>query len=256
MPLMALRMAVPEVLVDINRVGELETLELDSDRLRVGALARHRAVESLVQLKHQCPLIADAVPVIGHVAIRNRGTVVGSLAHADPAAEWPAVALALDAEITAVGPSGARRIGAEAFFKSFLTTALADDELAAEVVFRLPRGRVGSSFLELARRHGDFAIVGVGAVLRLDQAGTIEEARLVISGAAPTPLRVRAAEQVLVEASPSEALFREAADVVHESVDPRGDIHGSAEYRRDLTRVVARRALDLAAERVEERAAT
>jgi carbon-monoxide dehydrogenase medium subunit len=252
MPLMALRVAAPEVLIDINRVRELDTVDLRSDRLQVGALTRHRAVERLPKITDYCSMIGDAVPVIGHVAIRNRGTVVGSLAHSDPAAEWPALAVALDAHITARGPSGSRRIEAESFFDSYLTNALADDEFATAVDFALPGGRVGSAFLELARRHGDFAIVGVGAVLRLAQAGAIDDARLVVSGAGPTPVRIRDAERMLIGESPSTSLFREAAEVVHGFVDPHGDIHGSAGYRRELTRVVARRALERASQRVPE----
>jgi carbon-monoxide dehydrogenase medium subunit len=196
-----------------------------------------------------CPMMSDALAMIGHVAIRNRGTVVGSLTHADPAAEWPAIALALDAEITAVGPSGSRSIPAESFFESYLTNSLADDEVATAVTFRLPTGRVGSSFKELARRHGDFAIAGAGAVLELDDAGTIADARLVVIGAASTPLRIREAEALLVGAEPTRAAFDEAAEVVHRSVSPRGDIQGSATYRRAITRVIARRALQGAAAR-------
>jgi carbon-monoxide dehydrogenase medium subunit len=252
MPLMALRVAVPEVLVDINRVTGLDTLERVGDRLRVGALVRHRHVERMPGLASTCPMMADALAMIGHVAIRNRGTVVGSLTHADPAAEWPAIALALDAEITAVGPSGTRTIPADAFFETYLTNALADNEVATEVTFRLPRRRVGSSFKELARRHGDFAIAGAGAVVELDEVGAIAQARLVVIGAAATPLRIREAEAVLTGASPTREAFEEAAQIVHRSVSPRGDIQGSGEYRRAITRVIARRALQAAGARAQE----
>jgi carbon-monoxide dehydrogenase medium subunit len=252
MPLMALRIAAPEVLIDINRVRELDAIDRRPDRLRLGALVRHRAVEQLPDLAGYCAMIADAVPLIGHIAIRNRGTVVGSLTHSDPAAEWPAIALALDAEITAVGPRGSRQIDAESFFDSYLSTTLDEDELATDVAFKIPRGRVGSSFVELARRHGDFAICGVAAVLHLTPAGAIEDARVVVSGAGPKALRIRDAERALIGEVPSPGLFEAAAQVVFESVDPRGDIHGSAEYRRTITGVVARRALEQAARRASE----
>jgi aerobic carbon-monoxide dehydrogenase medium subunit len=249
MPLMALRLAAPEVLVDINRLP-LDTIENGSGRLRLGALARHRAIEQLDELASVCPMIVDAVRRIGHVAIRNRGTVVGSLAHGDPAAEWPALALALDAEVIAVGPRGTRRIPAGAFFESYLTTALADDELATHVEIELQRGRVGSSFVGLARRHGDFALCGVGALLRLGAAGTIEDARIAVAGAGSTPLRIGDAERLLVGERPSPGAWEAAAQAVFETVDPPGDIHGSSAYRRTVIRVVARRALEQALARV------
>lgn len=249
MPLMALRLAAPPVVVDINRVAGLDTIERTSGRLRIGALVRHRAVELLPDLAHLCAMMADAVPVIGHVAIRNRGTVVGSLAHADPAAEWPALALALDARVTAVGPRGTREIDAASFFDSSMTTALAYDELATHVELALPTGAAGSSFVELARRHGDFALCGVAAVVRLASTGTIEDARVVVSGCGATALRIAGAERVLTGERPAPELFEAAGEVVFDSVDPRSDIHGSAEYRRHVTRVVARRAIEPASER-------
>jgi aerobic carbon-monoxide dehydrogenase medium subunit len=249
MPLMALRLGAPEVLIDINRVGGLDRIENGGSRLRVGALVRHRAVERTPGLERTCAAIADAVPLIGHVAIRNRGTVVGSLAHADPAAEWPALALALDARITAAGPAGTRELDAVDFFESYLSNSLADDEFVTHAEFTLPAGTVGSAFEELARRHGDFALCGVAAVLALTPSGEIGDARVVVCGAGPTPLRIGAAEQALTGQQPSPERFGEAAEAVHAAIDPRGDIHGSAEYRRHVTRVVARRALQLASAR-------
>jgi CO/xanthine dehydrogenase FAD-binding subunit len=248
-PLMALRVAAPEVIIDINRVRSLDSLGSERGRIRIGALTRHRAVEQLAGLADDCPMIADAVGLIGHVAIRNRGTVVGSLAHSDPAAEWPALALALDAEITAVGPAGTRRIAAESFFETYLTNTLADDEFATHVDLVLPQGRVGSSFVELARRHGDFAIAGVGALIRLSDAGTVEEARIAVIGGGSTALRAPKAEGLMVGHAPSADLFDEVAQAVHDSVNPQGDIQGSAEYRRAITRVVARRAVAKASKR-------
>ena len=249
MPLMALRLAAPAVLIDINRVRGLDAIERGSERLRLGALVRHRAIERMSGRGGSCSMIDDAIPMIGHVAIRNRGTVVGSLTHADPAAEWPALALALDAQVTAVGPGGTRQIDAESFFDSYLSNTLEDDELATHVEFKLPGGVVGSSFVELARRHGDFGLCGVAALLCLTPAGTIGDARVVVTGCAATALRIADSERVLIGERPSTDLFEAAADVVYDSVEPRGDIHGSAEYRRHVTRVVARRALERASQR-------
>jgi carbon-monoxide dehydrogenase medium subunit len=249
MPLMALRLAVPAVVVDINRLPGLDAIERGPDRLRIGALVRHRDIESRNGLADECPVLGDAVPLIGHVAIRNRGTVVGSLTHADPAAEWPAVAIALDGRVSAVGPRGTRQIDAGAFFDSYLSNTLAPDELATHLELRMADGVVGSSFVELARRYGDFALCGVAAVLRLTPAGTIGDARVVVCGCGPTPLRIADCEPLLAGQRPAADLFESAADIVFESVDPLGDIHGSAEYRRHVTRVIARRALERAGSR-------
>jgi carbon-monoxide dehydrogenase medium subunit len=241
-PLMALRIAAPDVLIDLNRVRDLDELALSDDVLRVGALARHRHVELREDLESRCAMLADALPKVGHVAIRNRGTVIGSLTHADPAAEWPAIALALDAEITAVGPRGTRTIAAASFFEGYMTSALDADEIATQAVFRLPTRHSGSSFEELARRHGDFAIAGAGAVLTVVDE-LITDARLVLIGAGATPVRVTEAEAALVGQAPTENAFTQAAEIVHDAAAPRGDIQGSAEYRRSVLRAVSRRAL-------------
>jgi aerobic carbon-monoxide dehydrogenase medium subunit len=242
-PLLALRLASPTVVVDINRVNSLEYLRDGDGVLHVGALARHRAVERLEGLAERCPMLADAVGVVGHVAIRNRGTVVGSIAHADPAAEWPALALALDAEVDVVGSGGNRTIAADSLFMTYFTTTLEPEELVTEVRFRIPSGAVGSSFVELARRHGDFAVAGVGAVIDLSEAGTIQDARVVLIGVADTPLRIREAEQALGGGEPGMAAFQEAAEAVQRLIEPAGDIHGSADYRRAIAGVLTRRAL-------------
>lgn len=251
MPLLALRLATPETVVDLNLVQTLNYLDDRGDVLAIGALARQRAVEKLDGLARRCPMVADAVGLVGHVPIRNRGTVVGSLAHADPAAEWPALALALDAEIDVVGPNGSRTVPASDFFLMYLTTALEPDELATEVRVHLPAGRVGSSFLEMARRHGDFAVVGAGAVISLSDAATIDTARVVLIGVGGTAVRIAEAEQALVGQAPGADAFEEAAQAVRRVIEPTGDIHGSAEYRRTIARTLTRRALTCAAERAE-----
>lgn len=251
-PLLAFRLAAPSVLVDLNGVRELEYVRLEGDTLVLGALARHRSVEELGELATRCPMLAEGVGVIGHVAIRNRGTVGGSLAHADPAAEWPSLTLALDGEIDVVGSSGTRTVPASGFFESYFTTVLAPDELVREVRLHLPNGgRTGSTYLELARRHGDFALAGVGALLTLDGGGIIADARVVLIGVRDTAVRSAAAEGVLRGSAPSEELFAGAAAAVQDEIDPVSDVHGSSGYRRHLAEVLVRRALGRARERAE-----
>src|SRR5581483_2961778 len=227
-PLLALRLASPSVLIDLNGVRELDHLRLEGDRLAIGAMTRHRDVEEMAELRTRCPMLVEGVSLIGHVTIRNRGTVGGSLAHADPAAEWPSLVLALEGEIDATGPEGVRTIPAEEFFETYFTTALAPDEIVSEVRLRIPESpRVGSCFLELARRHGDFALAGVR-----DRA-----------------VRSSGAESVLVGARPDAEVFAEAAEAIDPEIEPVSDIHGTSEYRRHLAKVLVRRALALATER-------
>jgi len=248
-PLLALRLASPTVLIDLNRVTALDYLDTGGNVLKIGALTRHRAVEKMSDLARRCPMLSDAVELVGHVAIRNRGTVVGSMAHADPAAEWPALALALDGEFDVVGPSGTRTIPADSFFVTYLTSALEPEELVTEVRLTLPNSATGSSFVELARRHGDFAVAGAGAMLRLSETRTIEEARIVLIGVAATALRARDAEQSLLGREANPDAFEDAAEIVRGVIDPSGDIHGSAEFRREIGKVLTRRALTSAAAR-------
>lgn len=249
-PLLAFRLATPGVLIDLNGIDELSYLRLEGSSLVIGALARHRDVEHLEELGPRCPLVAEGVSSIGHVAIRNRGTVGGSIAHADPAAEWPSIALALDGEIDAVGPNGTRTIPAGEFFLSYFTTALAPDEIVKEVRLRLPDGgRVGSTYLELARRHGDFALAGVGAVVTLGESGAISDARLTLTGVGETAVRSLSAEGVLRGAPPGEGLFEEAAMAADADIEPVSDVHGSSEFRRHIAKVLVRRALRRASER-------
>jgi carbon-monoxide dehydrogenase medium subunit len=250
-PLLALRLAIPGVVIDVNRVASLDYIHDEGDVVRVGALTRHRAIEKHSDLAQRCPMISDAVSLVGHVAIRNRGTVGGSMAHADPASEWPAIALALDAEIDAVGPKGKRTIPADAFFLSFLMTALEPDEIATEIRFRIPPGRVGSSFLELARRHGDFAVAGAGGLLGLSDDGSVKDARVVLIGVGATALRIDDAERALTGRPPDKEAFEDALKAVNDAIDPTGDVHGSAEFRRSIAGVLTRRSLQAAADRVE-----
>jgi carbon-monoxide dehydrogenase medium subunit len=246
MPMLAFRLARPSVLVDLNRVPGLDALAVEGDTLVVGAMTRQRAVERLPGLSQRCGMVADAVRLIGHTTIRNRGTVGGSLAHADPAAEWTALALALDAELDIAGPDGTRTVAAPDFFVTYFTTAIGPGEVLTGVRLRLPSGRTGSCFTEMARRHGDFALAGVGALLSLDGDGAIADARLALIGVGDRAVRAAGAEAVLRGGSPGPPLFAEAAEAVAAGIAPRADIHATEADRRDLARVLTRRALETA----------
>lgn len=246
-PLLNFRLARPTHLVDINRVAGLEELSVSATALSLGALARQRAVERHPAAAVACPLLADALPFVGHSQIRNRGTVVGSVTHADPAAEVPAVALALDARVHCHSSRGRRELAAEDFFEGVFTTALFPDELVVRVVFPIRTGARGSAFEELSRRRGDFALVGVAASVALSDEDRVAEVRLVCSGVGATPVRCRSAEAAMAGA-PLRTL-PEAARLVTKEVDPPDDLHAPAEYRRHLAGVLALRALRRASDR-------
>jgi aerobic carbon-monoxide dehydrogenase medium subunit len=251
MPLLAFRFARPSILVDLNGVDGLDRLEFDGDDLIVGSLVRERDVELLPGLRARCPMISEAVELIGHVAIRNRGTVGGSLAHADPAAEWPALAVVLEAELELVGKRGRRTVAARDFFVSYLTTLLEPDEVLTQIRLPLPNGRSGSCFLELSRRHGDFALAGVAALVTLADDGTASDVRLGLIGVGDRPARPAAAEDALRGRVPDDEAITEAAAAVANEIAPTGDIHGSEGYRRHLANVLTRRALATAVSRAK-----
>src|ERR1700733_8596474 len=209
-PLLALRLARPAVLIDINGVAELSGVSAADGWVTVGAMTREYMAEESEVVAGAVPLLAAALPFIGHEAIRNRGTVGGSLAHADPAAELPAVARALDAEFVVRGPSGERVVPAAEWFEGYLTTSRRPDELLTEVRFPAAGRGTGISFLEVARRHGDFAIVGLAASLTLSR-GAITDARLAFAGMSDVPVRAADAEDLLVGGRPSTELFDGAA---------------------------------------------
>lgn len=248
-PLLAFRFARPSLLVDLNRIPDLDGIALDGDVLTVGALVRHRDVELADGLRDRCPMIVEAVEQVGHAAIRNRGTVGGSLAHCDPAAEWTALALVLDAELDVVGLGGSRTVPASDFFVTYFTTTLAPDEILVGARFRVPNGRSGSTFVELARRHGDFALAGVGALVTLDDDDAIADARLGLIGVGATAVRATSAEAALRGRRPTREVLADAAAAVDADIDPNGDIHASADYRRHVAQVLVRRALETAVAR-------
>ncbi len=252
-PLMNMRLARPGVIVDINHISALAYITATRSALRIGALTRQRTAETSRLVAERCPLLRDALRLVGHVQIRNRGTIGGSIAHADPAAELTAVLVALGGDVTAVGPRGRRVIAAPDLFVTYLTTALDPHEVLTEVRFpTLPPG-AGWSWMEIARRHGDFALAGVGVVLRVRR-GAIADARIALTGVGPTPVRATQAERLLGGRRPSEALWTEAAEAVRAAVEPDGDIHASAEYRRHVAGVLTQRALREALGRATEAA--
>jgi carbon-monoxide dehydrogenase medium subunit len=248
LPLLAMRLAAPGHLVDVGHLPDADSIDVESDgTVVVGGTVRHVEIEQSATIAAVAPLLSGAAPLIGHRAIRSRGTVCGSLAHADPAAELPAVALALDAELVVRGPAGERRVAAADFFVGYLTTALAEDELLVAV--RLPpwappdRRAKGWSIQEVSRRQGDFAMVGVAVVVEGDHDGMIRRAALSYFGAASTAVRVIDAERVLVGRRPTLEALAEAATIAAGALNPPADDHGSAAYRRHLAAVLTRRAL-------------
>src|SRR6201996_710032 len=246
-PLLAMRLAHPAVVIDINGLDELSGVAVTSGQVTIGALTREYAAEESKTVAEAVPLLAAALPLIGHEAIRSRGTIGGSLAHADPAAELPAVARALDAEFVVRGPSGTRVIPAAQWFDGYLTTSRRPDELLAEVRFPAAAPGTGVSFEEVARRHGDFAIVGLAASLVLS-GGVISDARLAFAGVSDVPVRATAAEDLRAGERPSAELFDEAARRATEDLDPPADLHGSSDYRKKVAAAVVRRGLRAAAD--------
>jgi CO/xanthine dehydrogenase FAD-binding subunit len=242
-PLLAFRLLRPALLVDLNRVPGLASVRpLEDGGLAVGAMTRTHELECSALVAERWPLARAAAPQIGHRQIRNRGTVGGSIVHADPAAELPAVALASGATLHVIGPEGARAIPAAAFFLTVFTTAIAADEVLTEIRVPAPVPGVGSAVVELSRRRGDFALAGAAATVTLED-GVCTDASLVMFGLGATPVAVPAAAEALRGTVVDEAQAREAAAEVAGVIDPGSDAHGSAAYRRELAPVVARRAL-------------
>jgi carbon-monoxide dehydrogenase medium subunit len=251
-PLLALRLAHPAALIDINGIDELYGVSAAHGWVTIGAMTREYVAEESHTITDAVPLLAAALPLIGHEAIRSRGTIGGSMAHADPAAELPAVALALGAELVVRGPSGERVVPAAEWFEGYLTTSRRPDELLTQVRFPTAGRGTGISFQEVARRHGDFAIVGLAASLTLSD-GTITDARLALAGMSDVPVRAAGAEDLLVGERPSTELFDEAARRATGDIDPPADLHGSSDYRKKVAAALVRRGLRAAADNAYER---
>jgi aerobic carbon-monoxide dehydrogenase medium subunit len=247
MPLLNMRLARPRVLVDINRLSELSQLSVGADgTLAVGALTRQRAIERASLVQRHNPLLAAAMPYLGHFQIRNRGTIGGSIVHADPAAELPALCLALEAELVLRSAGRQRTVNATDFFLTYLTTAIEPVEMLVDIRFPpwKPQWRWG--FQEVCRREGDFALVGAVAVLQMDDDAVCRAARLTMFGVGGTPVRPQRAEEILSGQRLDGQVLDRVAEVVATALEPDSDMHASAEYRREVGGVVARRAVEMA----------
>ena len=249
-PAMNFRLAQPAVLVDLGDLDELRYIRETEGGLVIGAMTRHSDVERSAAVRERAPLLAEAMPWIAHLQIRNRGTMGGSLAHADPAAELPAVMLALAARLHLRGPGGDRTVPFCDFCTGLFATALAPDELITGIeIPTLPSG-TGCAFEEFSRRHGDFALVGVCAILTLDSGGACTRASVTLLSVGDGPVCAKTAEDSLIGRPPTADAIRAAAEAAAtRDIDPPADIHASAAYRRQLARVLTTRALTTAARR-------
>ena len=249
-PAMNFRLATPAVLVDLNGLAELNDISDGGGNITIGGMTRQRAIERSGLVAQRFPLLAETMPHIAHPAIRNRGTIGGSLAHADPAAELPAVMLALNATIAVTGKAGVREIAASDFFVGLFSTALEPGELLTQVRIPTAAKRSGFAFQEISRRHGDFALVGVAVAIQLDDSGRCAGARIALLSVGERPVLAEQASRALTGQVPSVESIRAAADAAAtRDIDPSSDIHASARYRRQLANVLTRRALERAFER-------
>ncbi|HLF24705.1 MAG TPA: xanthine dehydrogenase family protein subunit M [Anaerolineae bacterium] len=250
-PALNFRVAQPGLLVDLNPLAELDYIrQADSGELRIGAMTRQRRVERDPLIARAAPLLHETMPYIAHPQIRNRGTIGGSLVHADPAAELPVVALALNARFRAKSAARARWISAEEFFQGMFTTALTPEEILVEIALPALPPRTGWSFMEFARRHGDYALMGVAALVTLDENDACQQAKLVYLNAGDGPVEARQAARLLHGQPHSpEALEAASALAAENEIMPVGNVHASPEYQRHLARVLTRRALAQAFER-------
>ncbi len=247
-PMLNMRLATPAHLIDINRLDELAYVRVEPEGVRVGALARHADVEHDAAAGRAIPLLAEALRSVAHPTIRNRGTTVGSIVHADPSGEMTAVLCLLDGEVTLVSRRGERTVPAQDFFVAPLTSAAEADELATSALFRRPTGAAtGTAWMEVARRHGDYALCGVGAVVTLNEAGALTTVRTAYISMGPIPQTL----DLTLEAIGSNGDWRAVGEAAAAQLEPEEDIHATARYRRQLAVVLTARACRLAAERAE-----
>ncbi len=247
-PMMKLRLASPPMLIDIGGIEELRGIRQSDGGVAIGALTTHAAVEESQELKQSFPMMYEAAHVIGDPMVRNVGTFGGSLAHADPAGDWPAIVLALGATMKTVGSTGERQIPAEEFFVDLLTSALEPDEVLTEVTIPAPQGRTGMSYQKFSHPASGYAVVGVAAVVTLDESGTCQDCRVAITGAGPTATRATETENMLQGQAINADTIAQAAERAGDGMDLLGDIFASAEYRGHLVKVFTRRALTKALE--------
>jgi carbon-monoxide dehydrogenase medium subunit len=243
-PAMNFRLAQPAVLIDLNRIPQLDYVAQADGGLRIGAMTRQATVERNPLVATHAPLLAETLPFVAHAQIRNRGTIGGSIAHADPAGEMGAVMLALGASFYLRGPNGTRAVAAAEFFTGLFGTALEADEMLTEVEIPAAAPRTGWAFDEVSRRHGDYALAGLAAAVEVDEDGRCTAARIALLGVGDAPVLARQAAAALIGQAPTDAAIRAAADAASQrDVDPPGDIHATPAYRRHLTNVLVRRVL-------------
>lgn len=243
LPLIKLRLAQPRYVIDIGRLRGMSYIREENGWIVIGALTTHADIETSSLLRSKCPLLPETAASIGDVQVRNRGTLGGSLAHADPAADYPAAILALDAEIVAASTAGTRTIPAKEFFVDMLTTALRPGEILSQVRVAPCAPQTGTAYEKMHQPASGFAIVGAAARLTLGKAGAIEDVAVGITGLGPKAFRASAVEKSLLGKKPSEKLFSDAARLASEGIEPLSDLHASAEYRREMAAVYAKRAL-------------
>jgi carbon-monoxide dehydrogenase medium subunit len=252
LPLMKLRLARPERLIDINGILTLARIEEEDHFLKIGALVRHYELEENLTVRERCPLLAEAAGLIGHPQIRHLGTLGGSVCHADPCAELPTVLTALEAEVVVQGPQGKKKnIKAGEFFLTYLTTVLGEAELLIEVMVPKLAPEDGWSFLEVTDVEGGLAVVGAAAILKMDKDGVCGKARLALGGVAPTPLRIESLEEFLEGRPIDDESVDDAAGMVGDLIDPESDMLHTADHKRALARALTRRALKEAVRRAE-----
>jgi aerobic carbon-monoxide dehydrogenase medium subunit len=246
-PLLKLRFASPALLVDLNRIPGLGSVEETASELRIGALARHNELAANSTIAARYPAMASAAPQIADPLVRNLGTIGGSLAHADPAGDWGSVMLALGAKLVAKSRAGERVIPIEEFFQGIFQSALKPNEILTQIRVPRPQGRSGGAYLKLERKVGDFATVGVAVQLTMKD-GRIGQAGIALTSVGPQNIKAKAAEAALAGAEPGEKAFREAARLAAEASQPSSDVRGSAEYKRNIVRVYVQRGLARALE--------
>ncbi|MBI2956724.1 MAG: xanthine dehydrogenase family protein subunit M [Acidobacteria bacterium] len=253
LPMMKLRLAAPGVLIDLGRISDLRAIREEGEQIVIGAMTTHAEIEKSGLLRRRAPLLAEAAAEIGDVQVRNRGTLGGALAHADPAADYPAAVLALDAELTLVSQRGTRTVAAQDFFVDLLTTALEPGEILTEIRFAADGPRTGSAYLKLHQPASGFAIVGVATRVQLDSKGKCEATAVGVTGVAPKAYRATQVERALKGKALNERIIAQAAGKAAAGVEPLSDLHASARYRKAMAEVFTRRALALALERARRR---
>ncbi len=254
-PMMNMRLARPQFIIDMNRIRDLSCIRNAGGKLEIGGLTRHYMVEESEVVREVCPMLAEGMRLVGHSQIRSRGTIGGSLAHADPTAELPVMLSALEGTVTAASSEGERELAPDELFVTYMTTSLEPNEILTKVSIPAIPARTGHAIEEFTLRKGDFAIVLAAAAVTLDVDGAVEKAVLCIGGVDGVPVRMDEVTDALVGREPDAATIDEACAAIADLVDPEPDIHASAEYRKDLSVVLSRRVLKKAALRAQARAA-